>query len=149
MSEAEMLQLSFLVNEAMMGVFSTFFAIVSAYVAGLYFFLHLSPAPIKLLAFSLLTAAFLFLGQTMAGIEVRGAGVITAWKTLPNPITQISDMSNLSVPLPLQMLMGDIEAASVTYDGFAVGALMGWLVAAGVYLALAYLTFLYKWPSAK
>ena len=146
MSEAELLQLSFQTNEAMMTVFSMFFAIVSAYLAGLYFFLNRSPQPIKVLAFALLTAAFVFLGQAMAGIESRGEGIIAAWKTIEAPLTGITDLSQLAIPLPLQVMMRDTYMSSLSYDGFTAGAIMGWIVALAVYLALAYLTFFYRWP---
>ena len=146
MSEAELLQLSFVTNEAMMAVFSMFFAIVSAYLAGLYLFLNRSPMPIKVLAFALLTVAFVFLGQTMAGIESRAEGIIAAWKTIENPVTGIHDLEQLPFPLPLKMVVRDTQIASLSYDGFTAGAIMGWIVALAVYLALAYLTFLYRWP---
>ena len=146
MSEAELLHLSFATNEAMMAVFSMFFAIVSAYLAGLYFFLNRSPVPIKVLAFSLLSAAFIFLGQTMAGIERRAQGIIDAWKTIENPVTGIQDLEQLAIPLPLKFAMSDAQMASLSYDGFTTGSIMGWIVAMAVYLALAYLTFLYRWP---
>lgn len=146
MSEAELLQLSFVTNEAMMAVFSMFFAIVSAYLAGLYLFLNRSPMPIKVLAFALLTVAFVFLGQTMAGIESRAEGIIAAWKTIENPVTGIHDLEQLPLPLPLKMVVRDTQIASLSYDGFTAGAIMGWTVALAVYLALAYLTFLYRWP---
>lgn len=149
MSEAELLQLSFVTNEAMMAVFSMFFAIVSAYLAGLYFFLHQSPAPIRVLAFSLLTAAFIFLGQAMAGIERRAQGIITAWKSIEDPVTGIRDLEQLAIPLPLQVAMRDAQIASLSYDGFTTGSIMGWIVAMGVYLALGYLTFFYRWPQVQ
>ncbi len=149
MSEAELLHLSFVTNEAMMAVFSMFFAIVSAYLAGLYFFLHRSPAPIRVLAFSLLTAAFVFLGQAMAGIESRAKGIIAAWKTIENPVTGIQNLEQLAIPLPLQVVMNDTQIASLSYDGFTTGSIMGWIVAIAVYLALAYLTFFYRWPQGQ
>ena len=147
MTEAELLQLSFQTNEAMMAVFSMFFAIVSAYLAGLYFFLNRSPTPIKALAFGLLTAAFIFLGQAMAGIERRAAGIIAAWKKIYSPVTGIRDLEQLAIPLPLQWVIDDANLASISYDGFKAGAVMGWIVAIAVYLTLAYLTFFYRWPS--
>ncbi len=149
MTEAELLQLSFQTNDAMMAVFSMFFAIVSAYLAGLFFFLHRSPAPMKFLAFGLLTAAFVFLGQTMAGVEVRAEGIIGAWGTIKDPVTKIRDIGQLSIPLPLQTIVDQKQMASFSYDGLTVGSVTGWIVASSVYLALAYMTFLYRWPVAK
>lgn len=149
MSEAELLHLSFATNDAMMAVFSMFFAIVSAYLAGLYFFLNQSPVPIKVLAFGLLSAAFVFLGQAMAGIESRASGIISAWKTIPDPVTGIRDLEQLAIPLPLQLIVDQSQIASMSYDGFTAGAIMGWIVAVAVYLALAYLTFIYRWPKGR
>lgn len=145
MSEADLLQLSFATNEAMMAVFSMFFAIVSAYLAGLYFFLSRSPAPIKILAFGVLSAAFVFLGQAMAGIESRATGIIAAWKTIDNPVTGIRDLEQLAIPLPLQLVLDQQRMASLSYDGFTAGSIMGWVVAVLVYLTLAYMTFFYNW----
>lgn len=146
MSEAELLHLSFATNEAMMAVFSTFFAIVSAYLAGLYFFLNRSPLPVKVLAFGVLSAAFVFLGQAMAGIESRATGIIKAWKTIADPVSRIRDLEQLAIPLPLQLVMEQSHMASLAYDGFTAGSIMGWVVAVAVYLTLAYLTFFYRWP---
>lgn len=146
MSESEILQLSFATNEAMMAVFSMFFAIVSAYLAGLYFFLNRSPATIKMLAFGVLSAAFIFLGQAMAGIESRAKGIINAWKSIPDPVTGIRDLEQLAIPLPLQLVVDQHQMASLSYDGFTAGSVMGWVVAVAVYLTLAYLTFFYTWP---
>lgn len=146
MTEAEILHLSFATNEAMMAVFSMFFAIVSAYLAGLYFFLNRSPAAIKVLAFGVLSAAFVFLGQAMAGIESRAKGIIAAWKRIPDPVTGIRDLEQLAIPLPLQLVVDQHRMAALSYDGFTAGSIMGWVVAVAVYFTLAYLTFFYTWP---
>ena len=98
MTEAEILQLSFSANEAIAGLFSIFFGIVSAYIAGLYFFLQNAPFTLRLIAFALLTIGFLFLGQAMAGVEVRVIALVEAWNNLSTKT--LSDFK-LDSPLPL------------------------------------------------
>jgi len=58
MTEAEILQLSFSANEAVASLFSIFFSIVSAYIAGLYFFIYQAPTTLTIIAFGLLTIGF-------------------------------------------------------------------------------------------
>ena len=55
MSEAELMQGVFSSIQVVISLFSTFFAMISAYIAGLYFFLNRAPVALKLLAFFLLS----------------------------------------------------------------------------------------------
>ena len=96
MTEAEILQLSFSANEAVASLFSIFFAIVSAYIAGLYFFIYQAPTTLKVIAFGLLTIGFLFIGQAMSGIEVRILGLVEAWDGLSSRTTGIEYLNNRS-----------------------------------------------------
>jgi len=146
MSEAEILQLSFDANEAVAGLFSIFFGIVSAYIAGLYFFLHKAPTTIKLIAFLLLTSGFMFIGQSMAGVEVRIIGLVEAWDSVPNPATGLEGLNNPVLPLPVKDLAKSLQVNEPVFDGTRVSIYMGWAVAMLVYLALFYATFLYRWP---
>jgi hypothetical protein len=49
---------------------------VSAYKAGLYFFIYQAPTTLTVIAFGLLTIGFLFIGQAMSGIEIRILGLV-------------------------------------------------------------------------
>lgn len=62
MSEAQIIEVRLLGGAFVLSLFSVFFGVVSAYIAGLYFFLHKAALPLKVLAFFVLTMAFLFLG---------------------------------------------------------------------------------------
>lgn len=96
MTEAEILQLSFSANEAVASLFSIFFAIVSAYIAGLYFFIYQAPTTLKVIAFGLLTIGFLFIGQAMSGIEIRILGLVEVWDGLASRTTGIEYLNNRS-----------------------------------------------------
>lgn len=146
MTEADILALSFSANEAVSGLFSIFFGMVSAYIAGLYFFLNRAPLTLKLIAFALLTMGFLFIGQSMAGIESRLFGLVRAWETIGTPTTGIVALNKLSLPLPLRDLFDATGIQLADYDGNRWGMYSGWLLSVLVYVALAYATFVYRWP---
>ena len=145
MTEAQILELSFAANEAVAQLFSIFFGIVSAYIAGLYFFLRSAPLLIKLIAFTLLTCGFLFLGASMAGIEARIIGLINAWEILDETATGIRHFNNPILPLPVLDLAALIGVKLPLHDGSRVAIYMGWASAMLVYLALFHATFIYRW----
>lgn len=145
MTEAEILQLSFSANEAVTNLFSTFFAIVSAYLAGLYFFIHKAPATMKLIAFLLLTIGFVFIGQAMSGIEMRILGLVKAWDGLGETATGIAQLNNPSLPIPLRDMLAATGLQFAVYDGNRLGIYLGWALSLLVYVALFYATFIYSW----
>lgn len=135
MSEAEIFEGLFNAIQAVMTIFSTFFAIVSGYLVALFIFLGRAPFGLRLLAFVLLTIGLLFLGGTAAVIQTMQEGLFGAWSRLPDPIVPLEQLRN---PLPL--------AASLGISQQEIGTSIGWGIAILVYLAMAYLTFLYRWP---
>jgi hypothetical protein len=145
MTEAEILQLSFNANEAVTNLFSIFFGMVSAYIAGLYFFIHKAPATIKVIAFALLTMGFLFIGQAMSGIEVRILGLVRAWAELKQTTTGIDQLSNPILPVPIRDLLDGYGVQMASYEGNRLGIYSGWVLSMLVYLALFYATFIYRW----
>jgi hypothetical protein len=134
-SEAELLQGLFASVQTVLSIFSMFFAMVSGYIAALYFFLAYAPFTLKLMAFALLSIGLVFLGGSAASIGTVQEGLYTAWEKLPSPILDIHKLRN---PLPVTVNAG------VSLQ--EVGVAIGWIVAICVYLALAYLTFIYRWP---
>jgi hypothetical protein len=146
MTEAEILQLSFNANEAVTGLFSIFFGMVSAYIAGLYFFIHKAPPAIKVIAFALLTMGFLFIGQTMSGIEIRILGLVKAWAELKQTTTGIAQLNNPILPVPIRDFFDGYGFHLASYEGNRLGIYSGWLLSMLVYLALFYATFFYRWP---
>jgi hypothetical protein len=134
MSEAEIVQAYLGSGQMVVGLFSMFFTMVSAYIAGLYFFLNRAPLALRVLAFALLSIGLVFLGAAAAIQQLLQNGLAAAWVKLPSPIFSIAALNDpLAVPLP---------GGWSLYD---VGTLVGWIAAASVYVALGYMTFVYRW----
>jgi hypothetical protein len=133
MSEAELLQIAIGASTAVLTVFSLFFALVSGYIAALFFFLNRAPLGLKGLAFFLLSAAFVFFGAMAWNFQYMGEGIHTAWRHLASRMTE---MESLGPPLIVRYVFIDSES---------LGILAGWMGAVVVYVSLAYMTFLYNW----
>jgi hypothetical protein len=116
-----------------LSLFSMFFTICSAYIAALYFFLGVAPFALRLLAFFVLSVSFLFLGGMAFTISDLVEVVISNWEQAEIPLS-----SQQAVREWLSQLGGSFEF-------YYIGALLGWGCAFIVYLALAYLTFGYRW----
>jgi hypothetical protein len=134
MSESELLQIGLAAEGAALSLVSLFFAVVSAYIVAVYFFLHQAPAALKLVAFMLLTLAFAFFGAMALNIQYLGQGIQHAWSSLP---VKATGMENLGPPLVVR---------TVFIDGNTLTAAAGWGVGFVVYILLIYLTFFYRWP---
>ncbi|MGE0629265.1 MAG: hypothetical protein AB7O43_15680 [Hyphomicrobiaceae bacterium] len=137
MSEADIIERMFDAIQTVLTIFSIFFTLVSAYIAGLYLFLKTAPLLLRLVAFALLSVGLVFLGGTAAVVQRLQDGLFVAWTRLSSPLLDLKDMRN---PLPI----GSIAMAGINQQDIGVG--VGWAVAVTVYLVLAYLTFLYRWP---
>lgn len=118
-----------------LALFSVFFTIVSAYIAALYFFLGASGLGLRLLAFFILTMSFLFLGGMAFTVSDLIEVIIAAWNRAEIPVTSP------------ERLRGLLFLNGSNFIFYYVGALLGWAVAFIVYVALAYLTFGYRWRS--
>jgi len=116
-----------------LSLFSMFFTICSAYIAALYFFLGVAPFALRLLAFFVLTVSFLFLGGMALTVSDLVEVVITHWEQAEIPLS-----SQQTVREWLARLGG-------SFQFYYFGALLGWGCAFIVHLALAYLTFGYRW----
>jgi hypothetical protein len=135
MSETDILQNLFDAISAILTVFSLFFAIVSGYVAALYFFLARAPFMLRAMAFLLMSIGLVFLGGTATVVGRIQDGLFAAWDRLERPIVPLQDLRN---PVP------GLQLAGISQQEIGVG--IGWVVAVTVYLALFYLTFAYRWP---
>ena len=138
MSEADVIHGLFDVIDKVLIVFSTFFAIVSGYVAALFFFLARAPLMLRVVAFSLLSIGLAFLGGTVVVIQNLQDGLLGAFERLEQPSLALRDLRN---PIP------GMNIAGMSQHELGVGA--GWAVAAAVYVMLFYLTFIYRWPHAQ
>jgi hypothetical protein len=135
MSEAEVMQGVFSSIQVVISLFSTFFAMVSAYIAGLYFFLNRAPVALKLLAFFLLSIGLIFLGGAAVTQQRLQVGLLAAWGKLSSPTIAVDLV--LRNPFPNSLPSG--------WSLYEVGVNVGWLTGLCVYLALGYMTFLYRW----
>lgn len=134
MSEAEIIEVRWLGAGFILSLFSVFFGIVSAYVAGLYFFLSKSAFALRLLAFFVLTMGFLFLGGMAISVTDIIEVMISAWDKLAIPLDST------------QWVRGFIVQFGGSLQLYKIGAVLGWAVAFIVYLSLFFLTFFYRWP---
>lgn len=139
MSESEILQGLFDAIDAIMALFSLFLTMVSGYLAALYFFLYRAPFMLRLMAFGLLSVGLVFLGGTAAVIQTMQDNLFATWTRLPSPPFQIDLLRN-PLPIPVEI------TALVPFTQQQLGVGIGWFVALAVYLALAYMTFIYRWP---
>lgn len=141
MSEAEILQGLFNAIGAVMAIFSLFLTMVSGYLAALYLFLHRAPLPLRALAFGLLSIGLLFLGGTATVIQTMQDSLFASWDKLPSPALDPELLRN-----PLPIAVAELLPVPLTQQQLGIG--IGWAVACAVYLALAYMTFFYRWPLA-
>ena len=136
MSEAEHIQAMFSAISTVLSIFSLFFSLVSGYLAALYLFLAKAPFVLRLLAFALLSIGLVFLGGVTMTVQNIQNGLFASWAKLQAPM------------MPLDKLRNPVAVAALADYGLSmqeVGVGIGWAVAVCVYLALAYLTFVYRW----
>lgn len=137
MTEAELTQQMFNAVDTVLTVFSLFFTLVSGYLAALYLFLAQAPVTLRLVAFALLSIGLVFLGGVAMTVQNIQNGLFAAWAKLPDPTISVTQLRN------------PVAVAAVLDNGWSLqeaGVGIGWVVAGSVYVALAYLTFVYRWP---
>jgi hypothetical protein len=133
MTEAEILSNAIQAAQATAAIFSLFLTIVSAYIAALYFFLNRAPC-LRTMAFVLVSIAFVALGALALNMQYLGEGLHSAWLKLPQKATG------------MEVLGPPIMVRSLFLDGREAAAWAAWALGGVVYLALTYLTFVYRWP---
>jgi hypothetical protein len=136
MSEAEILSIRNDLTGLVVSVVSVSFGMISAYIAGLWLFLREAPLALRLLAFALLSCGLAFMGSLTAGLNGLLVGTDNAWAKLANHATDIAGFGN---ERPSWLYGLSFYDASVGLGALAFGA---------IYVALAYLTFFYRWPGA-
>lgn len=137
MTEAELLQGMIGSIQTVMSLFSMFFAMVSGYIVALFLFLNRAPLALRFLAFALMSLGLVFLGGSAVSIQRIQDGLFAAWAKLP---VTVFDVASLNNPVKLEAL------SRLPWSQQQLGVGTGWSVAVLVYLALGYLTFLYRWP---
>ena len=134
MTETEILTVRNDLTEIVISVVSVSFGMISAYIAGLYLFLNRAPLGLRLLAFFMLSIGLAFMGALTAGVNDLLIGTETAWQKLPEKATAIPGFGSIAP---------DWLYGFTLYEGAAA---LGALAFLGIYAALFYLTFLYRWP---
>jgi hypothetical protein len=134
MTQAELLAGLFSALQTILTLVSLFFAIVSGYIAGLYFFLARAGFLLRALAFGLLTIGLSFVGGTAAVVQSMQEGLLQAWSAVPSPVIPVDALRN---PMPL--------SSGLPLSQQELGVVTGWIIGVGVYAALFYLTFVYDW----
>jgi hypothetical protein len=134
MTEAEILSIRNDLTSLAVSVVSVSFGMISTYIAGLWLFLREAPLALRLLAFMLLTCGLAFMGSLTWGLNDLLMGTDHAWAKLDS---RASDIAGFGDARP-NWLYG-----LTLYEG---SVLLGTLAFGAIYLSLAYLTFIYRWP---
>ena len=133
MTEAEILVMRGGLTGLVISVVSVSFGMISAYIAGLWLFLKRSPFALRLITFLLLTAGLAFMGAITWGLHELLLATDRAWAKLPSTATEIANFGGMRP----EILQG--------FTLYEASAALGFLAFAGIYLALAYMTFGYRW----
>jgi hypothetical protein len=136
MSEAEILSIRNELTGLVVSVVSVSFGMISAYIAGLWLFLREAPISLRLLAFLLLSCGLAFMGALTWGLNDLLVGTDRAWLKLTSPASEIRGFGDAR---PEWLNGFTLYEASVFLGTLAFGA---------IYVSLAYLTFVYRWPGA-
>lgn len=136
MTEADILTVRNDLTEIVISVVSVSFGMISAYIAGLWLFLKTAPFGLRALAFFMLTIGLAFMGALTAGVNDLMIGTETAWQKLPEKATGIVGFGSVAP---------DWLYGFTLYEGATA---LGALSILAIYLALFYLTFIYRWPPA-
>lgn len=133
MTEAEILSIRNELTELVISVVSVSFGMISAYIVGLWLFLRQAPLVLKALAFVLLTCGLAFMGVVTGGVNALLIGTERAWSKLGSTAIEIASFGGERPPL-----LGGLSL-------YEASALLGCAAFGAIYLALFYLTFLYRW----
>lgn len=135
MTEAELLELSNEATSNILHILSVAFGLVSAYIAGLYLFLRRAPLALRFVAFVLLSIGLAFLGVVAYGVHGMLTGMDVAWRALPETASGIVSFG------------GERPAVLGGFSIYETAVILGFGVFGLVYMALAWLTFLYRWAA--
>lgn len=130
MDEAAVLGLRNEVTGLIVSIVSVSFGMISAYIVGLWLFLRRVPLLLRAIAFSMLSCGLAFMGGMLVGTD-------RAWAKVE---IKSSEIPNFGGWRP-DFLMG--------LSLYEIGALLGFISFTTIYVALAYMTFFYKWPEAR
>lgn len=134
MTEAEILVVRGGLTGLVISVVSVSFGMISAYIAGLWLFLKNAPFALRFLAFSLLSMGLVFMGALTWGLHALLLGSDRAWMKLKSTATEIPNFGGQRPDFLHGLSLYELSAA------------LGFIAFGAIYLALAYMTFVYRWP---
>lgn len=134
MTEGEILSLRSDLTGLVISVVSVSFGMISAYIVGLWLVLKRTPILLRLVAFVLLSSGLAFMGALMWGLNVLLLKTNDAWAKLGRTM------------LELESFGGERPAFLMGFTIYDASALLGAAAFTALYLALAFLTFFYRWP---
>jgi hypothetical protein len=134
MTEAEILVIRGGLTGLIISVVSVSFGMISAYIAGLWLFLKHAPFVLRFLTFSLLSLGLIFMGTLTWGLHALLLGSDRAWMKLTSTATEIPSFGGQRPDFLYGLSLYEISAA------------LGFVAFCTIYAALAYMTFLYRWP---
>lgn len=135
MSEGEILSIRNELTALVVSVVSVSFGMISAYIVGLWLFLRSAPLVLRTLAFLLLSCGLAFMGVLTGGLNALLLGTERAWSKLGPTSVGIASFGS-ERPEILQGL-----------SLYEASAALGCVAFVAIYVALFFLTFLYRWPS--
>ena len=136
MTEADILSVRNELTDMVISIVSVSFGMVSAYIVGLWLFLKRAPLILRALSFIVFSFGLAFMGALTIGLHELLLGTERAWSKLAKSATEIPGFG--SAP---------IEALGLTQ--YEAAACLGALAFLAIYVALFFLTFLYRWPEDK
>lgn len=136
MTEAEIFMIRGDLTDTIISLVSVSFGMISAYIVGLWLVLKDVPVVLRLIGFSLLSCGLLFMGVIGWGIHEMMLGVDRAWAKLASRSTEIPNFG------------GERPEYLHGLSLYEAGTGLGFVAFGLIYLALFYLTFIYRWSKA-
>ena len=134
MTEADILSLRSDLTGLVISVVSVSFGMISAYIVGLWLVLKRTPFFLRLVTFVLLSSGLAFMGALMWGLNVLLLKSDEAWAKLGKTLINLDSFG------------GERPEFLLGLSIYQASAALGTAAFASLYLALAFLTFFYRWP---
>lgn len=136
MTEGEILSIRNELTALVVSVVSVSFGMISAYIVGLWLFLRNAPFVLRLLAFVLLSCGLAFMGVLTSGLNALLLGTERAWSKLPETAVGIASFGSERPEI--------LRGLSL----YEASAILGCIAFGAIYVALFFITFLYRWPES-
>jgi len=137
MTEAEILSIRNELTDIVVSVVSVSFGMISAYIVGLWLFLRRAPFLLRGLSFLVFSCGLAFMGVLTIGLHELLLGTDRAWSKLGTTAVEIPGFGSAR----LEELNGLTQ--------YEAAAALGAVSFLAIYLALFFLTFVYRWPAER